>query len=128
MRQRTNGKKIFENNKYLQRMKGHTNNPNGRPKGTPNKVTSDLKQWVNEILTEGRGKFMENLGKLPPDEYVKAFTALLNYVLPKQQAMSVDAQISAEYKAMQELMNTAPDDVVEKLAVRVIELQEREKE
>ena len=107
-------------------MKGHTNNPNGRPKGTPNKVTTDLRQWVNDILTEGRGKFMENLGKLPPDEYIKAFTALLNYVLPKQQAMSVDAQISAEYKAMQEMIATAPDDVVEQVARRVLELQERE--
>lgn len=98
----------------------------GRQKGTPNKVTADLRQWINDILTDGREQFVSNMEKLPPEEYVRAFSSLLNYVLPKQQAMSVEAQISAEYKAMQEMMATAPSEVVEQVARRVLELQERE--
>ena len=35
-------------------MKGHTNNPNGRPVGVPNKVTANLKDRVN-LLIENTG-------------------------------------------------------------------------
>lgn len=65
----------------------------GRAKGTPNKVTTDLKTWVASILDGGRDKFVESLDGLEPSEYVRVFTALLNYVLPKQQAVGVDAKV-----------------------------------
>lgn len=31
-------------------MKGYTNNPNGRPKGTPNKITQDMRMWLSSVL------------------------------------------------------------------------------
>lgn len=64
----------------------------GRAKGTPNKVTTDLKEWITEILKNGKGLFAENLNSLEPREYVKVYIGLLNYVVPKQQSVSVDAQ------------------------------------
>ena len=37
---------MFENNKSKQSRKGKTNNPNGRPAGTPNKATQDARQAI----------------------------------------------------------------------------------
>ena len=72
----------------------------GRAKGTPNKATTDLKTWVASILDDGRDKFIDSLWQLEPAEYVKVFTSLLNYVLPKQQAVGVDAKFKNEIKPM----------------------------
>lgn len=40
--------------------KGQTGNPKGRPKGKPNKVTSELKSWIQQIIDGNRGKFVYN--------------------------------------------------------------------
>lgn len=64
----------------------------GRAKGTPNKATADLKTWIGDILEKGRDKFSESMDKLEPREYIKVYVGLLNYVVPKQQSVSVDAE------------------------------------
>lgn len=60
----------------------------GREKGTPNKLTADLKTWIAEILDDGRAKFVESLNDLESSEYIRVYTSLLNYVIPKKQAIS----------------------------------------
>lgn len=107
----------------MAQQKGHTGNPNGRPKGTPNKVTTDLRTWVNDILQQGKERFICELEKLPPEEYVRVFTTLLNYVVPKQQAVSVEAQIEAEYRELKIMLETAPDEAVNAIAQKYIELE-----
>ena len=39
-----------ENNKPKQSRKGHTNNPGGRPKGVPNKATTEFRDTVRRLL------------------------------------------------------------------------------
>ncbi len=56
----------------------------GRAKGTPNKATKNIREWVAGVLDEGRDKFVEHLNGLDPQEYVRVFLRLLNYVAPKQ--------------------------------------------
>lgn len=99
----------------------------GRAKGTPNKVTSDLKTWVASILDGGREKFLESLDGLEPSEYVRVFTGLLNYVLPKQQAVSVEAQVEAEYKMLERLIETSPDDFVDRIAEKIVALSTKQR-
>lgn len=60
----------------------------GREKGTPNKITADMKAWIAEILNDGRGRFMDSLNNLEDSEYIRVYTNLLNYVVPKIQAIS----------------------------------------
>ncbi len=71
--------------------KGQTGNPNGRPKGIPNKITSDLRTWLSELWNENRKQFKDDLKALEPHQRVATFEKLLNYIIPKQQ--SVEATI-----------------------------------
>lgn len=41
---------MAENNKPKQSRKGKTNNPNGRPAGTPNKATQDARQAIASFV------------------------------------------------------------------------------
>lgn len=66
----------------------------GRKRGTPNRVTTDLKTWVASILDDGRDRFLDSLEQLDSTEYVRVFTSLLNYVLPKQQSVGIDAKVN----------------------------------
>lgn len=96
----------------------------GRVEGTPNKVTTDLKTWIAEFLDGGRDKFVESMEGLTPQEYVKVYTSLLNYALPKQQSVNVDAQIEAEYKQLEKLISTAPDEFIDRIAEKITKMQE----
>ena len=95
----------------------------GRAKGTPNKATTDLKKWVASILDSGRGRFVESLNELEPSEYVRLYTGLLNYVLPKQAPTSPEDVLRKELEMTQELLLSMPEEMVEKVAKRLYELQ-----
>lgn len=70
--------------------KGHTNNPNGRPKGTPNKVTQNMREWIAALIDNNREQIEEDLKALEPKERVQMLERLMQYVVPKQQAVSTD--------------------------------------
>jgi len=63
----------------------------GRQKGTPNKITTDLRTWLNDLLNNNRQTFENDLHELEPHQRVAIFEKLLSYSLPKLQ--SVEAQI-----------------------------------
>ncbi len=56
----------------------------GRTKGTPDKITTDLKQWINHLLLSNTGRFEECLDALSASEYVQVYLRLINYIVPKQ--------------------------------------------
>ena len=43
----------------------------GRAKGTPNKITANVKDWLSELLEGDRTRFIEQLHTLQGDDYVK---------------------------------------------------------
>lgn len=98
----------------------------GRAKGTPNKATTDLKTWVASILDNGRDKFVESLDKLEPAEYIRVFTGLLNYALPKQAPTTPDDVLRKEKEMMQELLLGLPEEAIDRVAKRLQELQQKE--
>lgn len=98
----------------------------GRATGTPNKVTSDLKTWVASILDNGRDKFVESLEQLEPQEYIRVFTGLLNYALPKQAPTTPDDVLRKEKEMMQELLLSLPEEAIDRVAERLQELQKKE--
>ena len=98
----------------------------GRAKGTPNKATTDLKVWVASILDNGRDKFVESLDLLEPSEYIRVFTGLLNYALPKQAPTTPDDMLEKERGMLEELLLSMPESMVERVADRLNELNKKE--
>ena len=71
--------------------KGQTNNPNGRGKGTPNKVTTELRQWVSEWIDDNREQFKLDMMTVEPEKRLAMFEKMIQYVLPKQQQIVEEA-------------------------------------
>lgn len=75
--------------------KGNTNNPNGRPKGMPNKITRELREWISKFIDENRAQVQKDWMKLEPKDRIQAFQSLLKYVLPTLQSVQVTDDIDS---------------------------------
>ena len=95
----------------------------GRAKGTPNKATSTVKEWLTQLVDANRKQIEKDLKGMEPGERVKLFALLLNYIVPKQQAVSVEASIQAEYNELTKILQTAPDEVIDRIADRIREIE-----
>jgi hypothetical protein len=69
--------------------KGITNNPNGRPKGIPNKSTNDLRQWVGDFIEGEREQIVSDWKALEPKDRIVMFEKLMRFVLPTLQATTL---------------------------------------
>ena len=68
--------------------KGQTNNPTGRPAGSPNRNTKDLRQWVTAFIAANTEQIESDWQQLEPKERIQMFEKLLKYTLPTLQATS----------------------------------------
>ena len=46
--------------------KGRTNNPNGRPKGKKNKITTEVRTWLKNLIDNNRAQLEKDLQDLEP--------------------------------------------------------------
>lgn len=81
-----------ENNRNMKtgRAKG-TTKTGGRKAGTPNKVTGDLRQFVNDLLNENRSQIIDDLKAVEPAERLRVYEKLLNYAVPKINRTELEA-------------------------------------
>jgi len=67
--------------------KGSTGNPNGRPKGIPNKATTEARLAIAKFVDDHSSKISGWLDEIYRDEGAKdafnCFTSLLEYHVPK---------------------------------------------
>lgn len=71
--------------------KGKTNNPNGRPKGTPTLFTQEMRGLLNEFLTENWETVKTDFKTLEAKDRVHFFEKLMSYALPKLQTIALES-------------------------------------
>ena len=117
----------------MPRSKG-TPKTGGRKKGTPNKSTSAVKGYITDVLqaymqptapNSKQPNLQKDLANMLPEERVRAMTQLACYVIPKQQSLSIEEQTQIEADALVQLLETAPDEAIDAIAAKVLELQAR---
>lgn len=74
--------------------KGHSGNPQGRPKGAKGRVKQSVKDWIQNVIDANRNQFAEDLAALSPKERVVILEKLISYVVPKQQAVNANVELS----------------------------------
>ena len=74
----------------------------GRTAGTPNKVTADLRNTIKKIIEDNIEQVSVDIASLSPKDRVAIIEKLLQYVIPKIQAVEFDA--SKTVSSAQELL------------------------
>ena len=64
-------------------------NINGRPKGSVNKISSEVKATISDIIAENTDQLNERLQRLDDDAFIKHYTNLLKFLVPMQKAVEV---------------------------------------
>ncbi len=107
--------------------KGKSGNPNGRPKGTYTKVSVAQREFLREFLLESKPKFLEQLEKLSPIEYVRTYMSLMQYVVSKPTTTELkEVPKLEEFIAMTpEERQVAMEEIRESINKAKAELQEQ---
>ena len=74
--------------------KGESGNPQGRPTGTPNKTSIEIKQTLNDILSGEIETLPERLNQLSDKDRLDIVIKLLPYILPKQKELEITNDIT----------------------------------
>ena len=100
----------------------------GRAKGTPNKVTGTVKDWLTRLIDKNRSQIEQDLKELEPKERVQILEKFMQYVIPKMQGYTIEEQIKTEYEELEKLLEKAPEQVIDILTERIINLKKNDNE
>ena len=64
-------------------------NVNGRPKGSLNRVSSDVKEIVTDILNDKSSDFIERLERLNDSDFCKYYLQLMKFAVPTLKAVEL---------------------------------------
>jgi hypothetical protein len=88
--------------------KGQTNNPNGRPKGSRNRTTKEIKELLNNFISDNLDDLQAEYNNLDSKEKLQFFERVLKYVLPQQRDINQTIDVSnLSESEMDSLINKA---------------------
>jgi hypothetical protein len=65
--------------------KGHSGNPNGKPKGSANKTTIELRETFQKILKKNIRQIQSDLQQLEPKDRLRIILQMSEFIIPKLQ-------------------------------------------
>jgi len=81
--------------------KGQSGNPNGRPKGSLNRSTEQMKLTIARAVNSSLNSLQEDLERIrkeDPEKAIQLSTKLLEYTLPKMKSIDMNANIELNTK------------------------------
>lgn len=69
----------------------------GRPKGVPNKTTTQLKETINAIVSKSLDYYLEDIEKIRvknPEKALELSKGLIEYVLPKMSKLDLSGELT----------------------------------
>ncbi len=61
----------------------------GRPAGTPNKTTTDVKEFISNFINDNKDQLQQDFDSLEPMQRLAMFEKFLKYVLPTMKESSI---------------------------------------
>jgi hypothetical protein len=96
--------------------KGMTNNPKGRPPGSANKVTQDMRERISSFLSENFDTVQDDFLQLSPKERFLFYTKLLPFCLPTLRSSEHTAKVTDKLEGLSdEQLNTFVSELLTKL-------------
>ena len=74
----------------------------GRQKGTPNKVTSNVREWLFVLINKNRKQIERDIKALEPKDRLQILEKLMQYVVPKQ---TINTTVDIERLSNEQLDN-----------------------
>jgi hypothetical protein len=78
-------------------VKGQSGNKNGRPKGAPNKTTTEIKEIITRIVgnqLEHIERDLDKIRKKDPAEAMRLSSKFIDYVIPKQTKIDLEGELT----------------------------------
>ena len=72
---------------------GVSGNPNGRPKGSSNRITQELQDKISTFLSDNIDTIQQEYNQLSPNDKLKFLANILPYVMPKMKEMEGPVQV-----------------------------------
>ena len=86
----------------------------GRRKGTPNKVTGTVKEWLADLIDRNRGQIEADLRQLEPKERLAVLEKFMQYIVPKPKTELAVTSDKRQETFMD--LSLVPDDVICEIA------------
>ena len=104
--------------------KGDRLNPNGRPKNSTNKTSSEIRAAFQLLVEKNLETLEADLKKIvEPEKRISLIIKLSEFILPKLQSMTIENQIDMEFKRLEMLLSTAPDEAIEQITAKILTLK-----
>ena len=106
MEKEENGKESVKKEKAHLFKPGQVANPNGRKPGTPNKITTQMRESMHDFFMNNKEKIQEDFEALEPKDRLNFISKLFPYFMPSLTATKSEVNVKhtgAEHLATEQL-------------------------